>query len=627
MKLEFKHLRIKNFLSFAEAELDLSDAGYVLVSGINQNPVDNAKSNGSGKSSIWEAISWVLTGTTIRGGSSDIRNIYTTTGAFVELTFDADDKHYKVLRSKEDNVYKTNLKIWINDEDKSGKGIKDSEKLLKEYLPELTSSLLGSVIILGQGLPQRFSNNTPVGRKEVLEKLSKSDFMIEDLKERVTKRSQELSLKVRNLQDEKLKKETELSVYTRQHQELSAQLEILTQQLSELSESDKKCEELKLKIEEQTIETEHLSQFEAEQREITESLRKQLTELSEKETSQVLSIQKEYSVSLRDLQDKLSLLSADISSRAREIQRLDNISDKCPTCGQKLLNIVKPDTTVQKTELAKLEVEKETVRQLKELKLKEQDTDIKEKRAEYYSQRENVSVQIEDSKRKINEYSSQLSLISSSLSTASRLLDKLSSDKENILIKQKSIQEEIKSKDTLLDNTKEKILYLIDELEQQSKHVAVISKFNTLITRDFRGFLLTNIINYIDSRAKEYSKKVFDTTAIEFNLNGNNIDILYNGKLYEDLSGGEKQKIDIIVQLSIRDMLCRYNNFSSNILVIDEAFDNLDSIGCQKILDLISETVADISSIYIVTHHTDIDIPYDHEIVVVKNIEGISTIK
>ena len=44
-----------------------------------------------------------------------------------------------------------------------------SSKILQEELPDLTSTLLTSVIIFGQGLPQRFSNNTPSGRKEILE--------------------------------------------------------------------------------------------------------------------------------------------------------------------------------------------------------------------------------------------------------------------------------------------------------------------------------------------------------------------------------------------------------------------------------------------------------------------------
>ena len=48
-------------------------------------------------------------------------------------------------------------------------------------------------MILGQGMPNKFTNNTPSGRKELLEKLSKSDFMIEDIKNKLSARKNELS--------------------------------------------------------------------------------------------------------------------------------------------------------------------------------------------------------------------------------------------------------------------------------------------------------------------------------------------------------------------------------------------------------------------------------------------------
>ena len=158
-----------------------------------------------------------------------------------------------------------------------------------------------------------------------------------------------------------------------------------------------------------------------------------------------------------------------------------------------------------------------------------------------------------------------------------------------------------------------------------NNRLGVISKFNTVITRDFRGYLLNDIIVYIDRKAKLYCKNVFETELIEFKLEGNNLIISYDGKEYESLSGGEKQKIDLIIQLAIRDMLCTNTSFSSNILVLDEIFDNLDNIGCQRILDLITKQLYDISSIFIITHHgNELDIPYDNIIQIMKDNNGVT---
>ena len=170
------------------------------------------------------------------------------------------------------------------------------------------------------------------------------------------------------------------------------------------------------------------------------------------------------------------------------------------------------------------------------------------------------------------------------------------------------------------------IMYNNSQKELQQSHLEVINKFDTALKRDFRGFLLSNIIEYIYLRAKEYCKAIFETDKINFCLEGNNIEISYLGKPYENLSGGEKQKIDLIIQFSIRDMLCNHLGFTSNILVLDEVFDGLDMIGCQKVLDVIS-AMSDVKNVFIVTHRKDLSIPTDKEITVVKSCNGISELK
>ena len=144
--------------------------------------------------------------------------------------------------------------------------------------------------------------------------------------------------------------------------------------------------------------------------------------------------------------------------------------------------------------------------------------------------------------------------------------------------------------------------------------------------REFRGVLLENIIKYIDNKVKYYSKEVFGTELLSFTLNDNYIDIIYDGKYYEALSGGEQQKVDIIIQLALRDLLNTQLGINCNMLVIDEAFDFLDTVGCQKILGLITN-LSNIESVFIISHHiNELQISYDTEITVVKNNSGISTI-
>ena len=73
-------------------------------------------------------------------------------------------------------------------------------------------------------------------------------------------------------------------------------------------------------------------------------------------------------------------------------------------------------------------------------------------------------------------------------------------------------------------------------------------------------------------------------------------------------------------------MLSSLYGYSCNICCMDEIFDNLDSIGCEKILELISTELADIEDVFIITHHEDLQLPCDRVLTVVKDEEGVSKI-
>ena len=103
MHIEFKRIILHNFMSFGDADLEFNNDGFIRVSGINENPLDNAGSNGSGKSSLWEAIIWAITGETIRG-TKQIVNIYGEDGCFVDIEFYIDNKRYQLIRSKDHKI-------------------------------------------------------------------------------------------------------------------------------------------------------------------------------------------------------------------------------------------------------------------------------------------------------------------------------------------------------------------------------------------------------------------------------------------------------------------------------------------------------------------------------------------
>jgi DNA repair exonuclease SbcCD ATPase subunit len=622
----FEKIKIHNFLSFGDAELDFRNKGYVLVSGTNKNPRDGAISNGSGKSSIWSAISWALTGETIQGLSTNICNInMPNEGCWVELTFKIMEDEYKITRYKDFGGKKgSDLKIFINKEDKSGDGVRKSEALLAQYIPDLTSSLIGSVIILGQGLPHRFTNNTPSGRKEVLEKLSKSDFMIEDIKSRISKRSKELAEVKRTLEDDLLTVTTEQKVFMSEKDKETNKLlayAVMPNFDEEINNNEVKINKIEKEIEE--IEK-IILEITSEQ----ESANSKLFQLSTKKSSELDAIKDVYNDKLLTIKNIISELESDKKHLLAEITKYDNIKDVCPTCGQKIPGVCKHDTTSLKLELETILKEQTTNQTQIDTLTKTYNADISTINTKYVNDEDEIKATLVSLKNKKTE---QTSLLNSKTTEKSSLFSsvlQLKNNKSTFESNKKKIEDTIKSINDTLISIDNKILYINKESEILNSHILAVDKMNTLVKRDFRGFLLTHVIDFINIKAKEYCSYVFETDEIEFKLDGNSIDISYCGKDYENLSGGEKQKVDLIIQFSIRDMLCQYLNFSSNILVLDEITDNLDSKGSEKIVNFISNKLTDIESVFIITHHTELlKGLFESEIHVEKDENGVSKIK
>ena len=74
-------------------------------------------------------------------------------------------------------------------------------------------------------------------------------------------------------------------------------------------------------------------------------------------------------------------------------------------------------------------------------------------------------------------------------------------------------------------------------------------------------------------------------------------------------------------------MMQEYTGFNSNIIVLDEILDNLDSKGCDEVINFITNRLSDIESIFIISHHADsLNISNDSTVKVIKNSQGVSYI-
>lgn len=602
MNIRFKRIIMNNFLCFQHEELELENLGYVVVSGINNYKIDNAKSNGSGKSSVFNAISYALTGETLQGLSNNIENVYgNKEDCRVQLILDVDGQEFSIKRIK---TPKQDLKIFLDGKDISGKGIRESNLVLKNYLPDLNSTLLGSIIMLGQGLPCKFTDGHPGKRKEKLEKLTKSDYMIQLIRDKLDKRGSILRTTLREHEDLVVANKSEINVYRKQLKDINNELDALKNynslDISDLiKSSNENIERLKSSIE----------YWKKDQLQVEANIEK----LSKEQIEIIKNYNKLVKSSTKEIEDSKMALNVDMQILRKELK--NSLGDVCPTCGQPIPDNMRINVEEKQQQL------KEKEANYKELVDKE--NKIREQLLADHNKNVDKNKKILDQFNKLKATSkANETKFSNDLLVEQQNLFKLTNLKESynkLLANADSTNAKILKLEKLVNTTQKKI---IEDKERLNINTNLIS----LTKREFRGVLLENIIKYIDNKVKYYSKEVFGTELLSFTLNDNYIDIIYDGKYYEALSGGEQQKVDIIIQLALRDLLNTQLGINCNMLVIDEAFDFLDTVGCQKILGLITN-LSNIESVFIISHHiNELQISYDTEITVVKNNSGISTI-
>ena len=659
--VNFKKISIKNFMSIGEAEVDLNTGGFTLINAVNNRVEDSAGSNGSGKSSIAESILWCLAGETIRG-HKEVVNRYTEGDCEVKIEFDFKGQNWAIercmSRSKEKSllVYKNSVLL-------EAKGYRDSQEVLQKELPELTSKFVNSVIILGQGLPGRFTNNTPSGRKAVLEELTNADFMITQVKEGIKKRAESLASDLRHNEDCLLKCNTQtdmlnsslcssrstldslmavnLDSYRVKKDELSSRVSELESELSSNEEDLVKALDLS-------------NQFRDAWKDCESKLEVELSSRSSQMASEQAEVKSIYA---KKKTDETLVLKERILKGSQLIKETEELVQHnkakltggfCKTCGQKLSNVS--------------EVELEEARRL----VKDGEDKLNQYRNLY---RQLVSSENDISVRISNEEADELSRVrkaadedymalnkkwmseigrlkaehSKARDEASRLSlrrGKISDDLKmakdaltSVTNKLESHLSEVSKVEKLIERYTEELSSLSDsrvayesKISELKNRISVVKQMETFASRDFRGVLLEGIISKMDSIVGDYSEVVYGNRLTSFYLSGNSIQIEFDGKEYESLSGGEQQKINVILQLSLRDLIIELTGNTGSILFLDEIFDGLDSVGCEKMVDLVQKI--DLSSVFIISHRSEsLFIPYDHILTVVKESNGVAHVE
>ena len=224
-----RQLNLKNFLSYRQATLDFRGLHTACICG----------ANGAGKSSLLEAITWVIWGQTrtateedvIHSGEKNVR---------VDFEFIYNYQTYRVIRTRQRRGGST-LDFQIENEGKfnsiSAKGIRATQELIIECLKLDYDTFINSAY-LRQGRADEFMLRRPSERKQILADLLKLN-QYEDL----ATQAKDLAKQYKVKGDELEHNLQEIEIKLQGRETISDDLTNLNQELKQLQATEKKAQE------------------------------------------------------------------------------------------------------------------------------------------------------------------------------------------------------------------------------------------------------------------------------------------------------------------------------------------------------------------------------------------------
>lgn len=648
MNIKFEELDIEGFRSIDRISLNLSDQGIVIVKGIN-NYEDLASSNGSGKSSVFEAIIYALFEET-SSGDRDIENRILGQGCSVVLKFSIDDVSYKIIRQSKKG--KGTVVLYRNDEDISARNKSDTNKLIISILGINKAIFLDS-IFLSQNAVTNLPSLSPTARKERLEILTNTDNAINNFKTFLKEKQTMYESKHVDCQLEINKINGKEESLQQQKDKLQAQINDIKIQIEERNKLGN-IEDLDKQIQEYNIEINTINnQIPGLDNQI-EMISKSINELkNEQKVYEEKRVNKDQEVQnqrdkCNDLQKEITRVenvisynNMDIDRINKEIEEIKN-SDTCPTCGRKYDNVneehiqkVIEDKNKEIKEFENKNIENNNY--IKDLQLEldkeiEVGKNLKKEFENLNSLYNDKNEQVSEQQTNLINTNNQKTQLLNSIQNIQVQIDVINKQKDDILKieipNSKQYEDMVQDIDIQLNNLNKLKEDKNNELNELDNYINAIKHCIQLVTKDFRTFLLKNSLSYLNKILKDYSSQLFsnESDLIYISENDNKLDIMLGNATYESLSGGEKTRVNIALLLAQKSLANMIGNISCNIIILDEILGYCDALAENNVINLITKELESLETIYMISHK-EIPIGYDAELIVEKNANGLTHLK
>ncbi len=563
----FENVRWKNFLSTGNqyTEVNFQKKATTLIVG----------SNGSGKSTVLDALTFSLFGKPFRKiNKPQLINSTNEKDCSVEVCFSISNTNWKIVRGIKPNVFE----IWKNNclMDQFASAI-DQQKWLEQNVIKMNYKSFTQIVILGSSAFVPFMQLSTNNRREVIEDLLDIKIfssMNSILKDRIRREKEE----VRTLD---LKKES-----------LSDKVEMQSNFIDEIEKRGKKNiedrknkisnldEEILLYMKENSFTEEDIFKCTKEQECVTEATEKlkKLGNLKGKISQKVLTITKEY--------------------------KFFKENSVCPTCTQP----IEEDFRINKIDDAQNRAQElqSGYKELEEAIKNEQErerqfTALSKEITKLNNGISQNNTRISGCQRQIRDLESEIQRVADNLANRNTEHEKLETFKDNL----KTTYDELASKkDTI--NYYDFSYSLLKDGGVKSK---IIKKYLPLINQQVNRYLqmMDFYINF--TLDEEFNETVQSPIHEDFS--------------YASFSEGEKQRIDLALLFTWREVAKFKNSVSTNLMILDEVFDSsLDGQGTEEFLKIIRFVVKD-ANIFVISHKSGMDDRFE-DVIRFEKIKGFS---
>jgi DNA repair exonuclease SbcCD ATPase subunit len=544
----FKSLKYKNFLSTGDyfTSIDLLKSPTTLIVG----------HNGSGKSTILDAISFGLFGKPHRDiNKPQLVNSINNRDCIVEVEFSVGPTAFRIVRGLKPGIFEIYQNgILINQESHS----RDYQKILEQNILKLNHKSFHQIVVLGSSSFIPFMQLPNNARREVIEDLldinifTKMNIVLKErsakLRELLTNTNYEIDL-IR----EKIKMQEK---YIGDLKNLDA--ENVAKNVIQIQELQKEIDEL-----------------------ISEN------DGINKTIGTNLDTVKKESLRLTNTKNKLATYQTQIEAKIKALVRDAKFyeeNNNCPTCSQVL------NAAFKEEKLGKVKLKNDELSQARNDLINELNT---------------VSNGINATAEKLNDYSKLNNIILSNNMTVSSIQKQIKLlEAESAKSKNTDIASAETALSTLNSNSGELNDRRAGYYEEGTYNQAIseMLKDTGIKTKVIRQYLpvMNKLINgYL---------QVLDF-FVSFNL-----DEAFNETIrsrhrddfsYASFSEGEKQRIDLALLFTWRQIARMKNSISTNLLILDETFDSsMDSDGVENLIKIL-KTLEDNTNVFIISHKTD----------------------